>query len=93
MYILSIGGARLIFVSVIRSRMGDLESDRPGLCSKAFFPLYCVESNTDGNKDSLRNGSCDVGIDRLCCGSPVCDVSLMILVTVAVSIIGSSSGD
>lgn len=64
-YILSIGGARLMLVAATRSLIGDLEYDCPLInCSDGFLGLY--ESIADGNSDSRRRGTCDAGIDRLC---------------------------
>jgi hypothetical protein len=66
-YILSIGGARLMLVSITRSLIGDLECGRPPInCSDGFLGLYVYESIADGNSDSRRRGTCDAGIDRLC---------------------------
>ena len=62
MYRLSIGGAKLLLDSEIRSLIGDLEYARLVLGS-GVFPRLC--SIGEGISDSLRRGTCDAGIDRL----------------------------
>ena len=56
---LSIGGARFMPRSGIRSLMGDFENDLPVYCAARLLERYCAFSSADGNRDSRRCGTCD----------------------------------
>ena len=91
MYWLSIGGARVKFAGLGREGIGEFENERPVNCSCGARDLFCTGSRADGRRDSLRFGTCDGGIKRLCWYSARYESSFTILVTVAVSITAGSS--